>query len=176
LAADHLTAHGHSRLAVLNPKPDHVTFRQREASFTWHAERAGATVTAYLGRPTEWELPLRPVDQVELVGGLVDRLLRSSPRPTGVFVPGDSVTAMVCRALAERGLRIGRDLSLVSCNNETPLLSGLYPTPTTIDIHAESVGRRAVDQLAWRLIHDDAVGLDVGVEPALVEGASVMRL
>ena len=93
-----------------------------------------------------------------------------------MFVPGDSATAMVCRALAERGLRVGRDLSLVSCNNELPLLSGLYPTPTTIDIHAELIGRRAADQLAWRLTNDSPVGLDVGVEPALVEGASVARL
>ena len=75
----------------------------------------------------------------------------------------------------EAGL-VGRDLSLVSCNYEPSLLSGLYPTPTTIDIHAEVIGRRAVDQLAWRLTHDDAVGLDVGVAPALVAGASVLRL
>jgi DNA-binding LacI/PurR family transcriptional regulator len=176
LAAEHLLTRGHRRLAVINPKPDHVTFRQREASFTWHAQRAGASVTAFLGQPSEWQLPLRPVDQVELVDGLVDTLLSAAPRPTAVFVPGDSATAMVCRALTERGLRVGRDLSLVSCNNELPLLSGLYPTPTTIDIHAELIGRRAADQLAWRLTNDSPVGLDVGVEPALVEGASVARL
>jgi DNA-binding LacI/PurR family transcriptional regulator len=177
LAADHLIARGHRRLAVLNPKPDHVTFRQREASFTWHARRAGASVTALLGRPTdEWELPLRPVDQVELVGGLLDELLRADPRPTAVFVPGDSVTAMVYRALAERGLRAGTDVSVVSCNNEQPLLAGLFPTPTTIDIHSDRVGRRAVDQLAWRLTHAQEVGTDLGVEPSLVEGQSVARL
>src|SRR5205823_7350510 len=130
--------------------------------FTWHARRAGADVTAVLGRPTdEWELPLRPVDQVGLVAGLVDELLRAAdplrgyPGPTAVFVPGDSVTAMVYRALAERGLRVGRDLSLVSCNYEPSLLSGLYPTPTTIDIHAERIGRLAVDQLAWQLARGD---------------------
>jgi LacI family transcriptional regulator len=177
LAAEHLLARGHRRLAVLNPKPGHVTFRQREASFAWHARQAGAEVTAVLGRPTdEWELPLRPVDQVGLVAGLVDELLRANPRPTAVFVPGDSVTAMVYRALAERGLRVGRDLSLVSCNHEPPILAGLFPTPTTIDIHAEEIGRRAVDQLAWRLAHDRQVGLDVGVEPTLVEGQSVAAM
>jgi DNA-binding LacI/PurR family transcriptional regulator len=177
LAAEHLMAKGHRHLAVLNPKPAQVTFRQREASFTWHAQRAGAAVTAFLGRPTdEWELPLRPVDQVELVDGLVDELLRAEPRPTAVFVPGDSVTAMVYRALAERGLRVGKDLSLVSCNYEPPLLTGLFPTPTTIDIHSEQIGRRAVDLLAWRLTHDPQTSLDVGVEPTLIEGQSVARV
>ncbi|HEY1381708.1 MAG TPA: LacI family DNA-binding transcriptional regulator [Gemmataceae bacterium] len=177
LAAEHLLARGHRRLAVLNPKPGHVTFRQREASFTWHARRAGAAVTAVLGRPTEeWELPLRPVDQVGLVAGLVDELLGADLRPTAVFVPGDSVTAMIYRALAERGLRVGRDLSLVSCNHEPPILAGLFPTPTTIDIHAEQIGRRAVDQLAWRLAHDQQAGLDVGVAPTLVDGGSVAEV
>jgi LacI family transcriptional regulator len=174
IAAGHLLAKGHRRLAVMNPKPDHVTFRQREASFTWHATRGAATVTAFRGRPTtDWELPLRPVDQVELVDGLVDELLATNPRPTAVFVPGDSVTAMVYRALAERGLRVGRELSIVSCNYEPALLAGLYPTPTTIDIHAERIGRLAVDQLAWQLARGGAAGLDVGVEPTLIEGQSV---
>jgi DNA-binding LacI/PurR family transcriptional regulator len=174
IAAGHLITQGHTRLAVLNPKPDHVTFRQREASFIWHATRAAATVTPFRGRPTsDWELPLRPVDQIELVAGLVDELLATKPRPTAVFVPGDSVTAMVYRALAERGLRVGRDLSLVSCNYEPSLLTGLYPTPTTIDIHAEQIGRLAVDQLAWQLARGGAAGLDVGVEPTLIDGQSV---
>ncbi|MFO0808234.1 MAG: LacI family DNA-binding transcriptional regulator [Gemmataceae bacterium] len=176
LAADHLIAKGHRHVAVLNPKPDHVTFRQREASFTWHAKRAGAVVDLYLARSAVWDLPLRPVDQVELVDGLVDELLAARPRPTAAFVPGDSVTAMVYRALSKRGLRVGRDLSLVSCNNESPMLTGLYPTPTTIDIHAAQVGRRAVDQLAWRLNHVGDAAVDIGIEPSLTEGQSVAAL
>src|SRR5262245_27359924 len=174
IAAGHLLAQGHSRLAVLNPKPDHVTFRQREASFTWHAARAAATVTAFRGRPTsDWELPLRPVDQVELVDGLVEELLATEPRLTAVFVPGDSVTAMVYRALAARGLRVGRELSLVSCNYEPSLLTGMYPPPTTIAFHADRIGRVEVDELAWQLARGGAAGLDVGVEPTLIEGQSV---
>jgi LacI family transcriptional regulator len=102
--------------------------------------------------------------------------MTADPRPTAVFVPGDSVTAMVYRALSERGLRVGRDLSLVSCNHEQSLLTGLYPTPTTIDIHAEQVGRRAVDLLAWRMVRDPGAALDVGVEPTLVDGQSVAPL
>src|SRR5262249_22109535 len=149
---------------------------QREASFVWHAQRAGAVVASFLGRPTEWELPLRPIDQVELVDGLVDRLLAADPRPTAGFVPGGSGAAMGYPGLAGGGLRVGRDLSLVSCNHEAPLLAGLYPTPTTIDIHAEEIGRLAVDQLAWRLARGPRAGLDVGVEPTLVEGQSVARL
>jgi LacI family transcriptional regulator len=175
LAAAHLVSCGHRHLGVLNPKPDQVTFRRREASFTWHARQAGATVDVFFGRPRKWSLPLHAVDQVGLVEDLVNTFLAASPRPTAVFVPGDSVAAMVYRSFAEQGLRVGRELSLVSCNREEPLLTGLYPRPTTIDIHAEEIGLRAVDQLGWRLSQRKPPVLDIGVEPTLAEGDSVAK-
>ncbi len=60
--------------------------------------------------------------------------------------------------------------------NEATLLTGLYPTLTTIDIHAEYIGRRAVDQLIWRLAHRDVPCDDIGVEPNLRPGESVSQI
>jgi DNA-binding LacI/PurR family transcriptional regulator len=176
LAADYLVARGHRTLAFLNPKPNQVTFLRRQAGFVAYAEAAGASVQKFLGEAQGWHLPLRTVKEVDAVQGLVDALIASSPRPTAVFVPGDSVAAMVYRALYVRGLTVGRDLSVISCNNETPLLAGLYPQLTTIDIHAEAIGRRTVDQLAWRMTHRAAPATDLTVEPAVVEGESVVRI
>jgi DNA-binding LacI/PurR family transcriptional regulator len=176
LAADYLVARGHHTLAFLNPKPNQVTFLRRQAGFVAYAEAAGATVQKFLGEAEGWNLPLRTVKEVDAVQGLVDALIASTPRPTAVFVPGDSVAAMVYRALYVRGLTVGRDLSVISCNNETPLLAGLYPQLTTIDIHAESIGRRTVDQLAWRMAHRTAPATDLTVEPTVVEGESVVRI
>jgi DNA-binding LacI/PurR family transcriptional regulator len=173
IAAEYLIAKGHKTLAFLNPKPDQRTFIQRQAGFVAHAELAGATVQKFLGEAGGWTLPLRSVREVEAVQGLVDALLASSPRPTAVFVPGDSVAAMVYRALYTRGMTVGRDLSIISCNNETPLLAGLYPQLTTIDIHANTIGRRAVDQLAWRMGHRDQPAMDVSLEPEILVGQSV---
>jgi LacI family transcriptional regulator len=176
IAAEYLIAQGHRRLAFLNPKRDQITFLQRQAGFIAHAELAGATVHKFLGEAGNWSLPLRSVKQVEPVQGLVDALISSDPRPTAVFVPGDSVAAMVYRALYVRGLAVGRDLSVISCNNETPLLAGLYPQLTTIDIHANAIGRRTLDQLAWRMSHRDGPAVDVSLEPHLVAGESVLRI
>jgi DNA-binding LacI/PurR family transcriptional regulator len=75
-----------------------------------------------------------------------------------------------------RGLVVGRDLSVISCNNETPLLAGLYPQLTTIDIHANAIGRRTVDQLAWRIAHRDQPAMDVSLEPSVVAGESVISI
>ncbi|HEY2828184.1 MAG TPA: substrate-binding domain-containing protein, partial [Pirellulales bacterium] len=176
LAAEHLWQQGHRRLAVLNPKPNQSTFAQRQAAFEWHARHLGADLVTLLGDDSDWKPPLLPVEAVDRVDGLIDQLLSSPDHPTGLFVPGDAVAAMVYRALSKRGLQVGRDLSMISCNHEATLLAGLYPTLTTIDIHAIHIGRRAVDQLIWRLTHRDVPVTDIGVEPTLRLGESVMKI
>ena len=47
-------------------------------------------------------------------------------------------------------------------------LSGL--NRGTIDIHAEQLGRRAVEQLLWRIEHPDEPRVTTALDPALVEG------
>ena len=93
-----------------------------------------------------------------------------------LFAPDDSVGAMVARALTARGLQASRDISLMSCNNERSLLMGVYPSLTTIDVHAHEIGRRAVDQLAWRIRHCEYSSMEVSLEPTMVVGESVATL
>jgi LacI family transcriptional regulator len=176
IAAEHLAARGHRDLAFLNPKPDHVLFRSRQEGFVAHARRLGVRVRSFLGRPEDWSLPLRAVEGPDDLRDLLDRLLAEKRRPTAAFVPADSIAAMAYRALSERGLKVGRDLGLVSCNHEPPLLVGLHPPLTTIDIHADQIGRRAVEQLAWRMSHREAPPTELRIEPTLVEGESVRPL
>lgn len=178
LAADYLISRGHKRLAFLNPKPDHVTFKRREMGFVWRAEELGATVQRVVGtHPEQWELPLCPTRDVSAVQDLVEQLLASNPRPTAIFAPGDSIAALIYRALAARQMQVGRDISVISCNNERTLNSGLYPSLITIDTHAELIGERAVEQLGWRLRHlHEAPAVEIAIESTLVDGDSVRVL
>lgn len=176
LAAEHLLARGHRRLAFVSPKPSQTALMRRQAGFSFFAERGGADVKAYLGRDQAWQFPSPAVDHVALVQDLVDRVLGERIRPTAIFAPDDSVGAMAARALAARGLQAGRDISLMSCNNEQSLLMGIYPALTTIDVHAHQIGALAADQLAWRMAHRDPPRVELSLEPALVEGASVARV
>ncbi|MDR3633211.1 MAG: LacI family DNA-binding transcriptional regulator [Isosphaeraceae bacterium] len=176
LAAEYLTGRGHKQLAFVSAKPSHSSLMRRQAGFTFFAERLGASVRAYLGQDEVWRFPSPAVDDVALVQDLVDRVLREKLRPTAVFAPDDSVGAMAARALAARGLQAGRDISLMACNNERPLLMGVYPALTTLDVHAHEIGALAVDQLAWRIAHPDRPCVELAVEPTLVEGESVARL
>ena len=176
LAAEHLLQRGHRRLAILDPKPGHVTLDGRCASFTWHATQQGARVENVFGNASDWTLPLRSVNDVASVDKLVGRMLKLRSKPTAVFCPADCITAMVYRACMRRDIKLGKDLSLISCNNELPLLTGLYPEVTTIDIRAEQIGRQAVEQLIWRFLNIDSASINVSVEPQLVEGMSVAKV
>jgi DNA-binding LacI/PurR family transcriptional regulator len=53
---------------------------------------------------------------------------------------------------------------------------GLHPPLSTIDVHAEEIGRRAVDLLIWRFAHPMGPPVHLQIEPTLVEGASVAIL
>ena len=178
IAADQLHQKGHRRFAFINPKSDHVTFSRRELSFTWRAQELGATVQRFVGtHPEQWELPLRPTRDVASVQELVDAMLACNPRPTAVFAPGDSIAALVYRALSARGLRVGRDISVISCNNERTLNSGLYPSLATIDTHAEMIGARAVELLASRLSQSQrGPAVELAIEPEFIAGDSVHSL
>jgi LacI family transcriptional regulator len=180
LAAEHLFAKGHRRAAFLNPKPGQTQFEKLRNAFFASASRLGIEVTVLESSPpehVEWPLPV--ITQAANVVALVARwaALPSTSRPTAIFVPADRTAVQLYSALTARGLRPGVDVSVISCNNERSLLMNLHPAVTTIDIHAEFIGRRAVDQLLWRIRNlNEPLPVQVLVEPTLVEGKSVVKL
>ncbi|QDU60256.1 Ribose operon repressor [Planctomycetes bacterium Pan216] len=178
LAADYLADHGHRHVAFLNPKPDHVLMMHRENGFIAQGLRRGLRVERYASAPPEgWTIPLKPPQTSESVQLLVDQLLEANPRPTALFAASDSVAAVAYGALSKRDIRIGRDISMISGNNDDALIAGLHPALTTFDIQPYEIGRAAVDQMA-RLLSMTATPPDsvIGLEPKLVERDSVRTL
>jgi len=174
LAANHLVDHGHTRLAFLSPKPGHTLFERRQAGFRAQARKRGATIRSYVGTIKEWTLPLEPANDLRTVHRLLDRILNVEEPATAIFVPADSIAILVYRALAERNLRPGHDIAVISVNNELAIVSALYPSLTTIDVQAEEIGRLAVQQLAHRLSSPMIEGyMERNLDPVLVEGESV---
>lgn len=180
IVAEHLHAKGHRQVAFFSPKPGQTQFEKLKNSFGNFATRLGCDVSLLEVEPSDkfvWPLPATTVQHK--VNILVDRWMALSlkTRPTALFVPSDRTAVQLYSALERRGLRAGVDLSVVSCNNEQSLLADLHPALTTIDVHAEFTGRRAVDQLLWRMRHpDESLSVQVLVEPTLVERDSVVTL
>ncbi|MEZ5275137.1 MAG: LacI family DNA-binding transcriptional regulator [Opitutaceae bacterium] len=180
MAAEYLHRKGHQRVAFMHPRAGQTRAENLKASFTAVATRLGMTVQMFeknIEGEVHWPLPAitRPTDVLPLLEALL--ALPKSKRPTAVLTPADSIAVQIYAAMQQKGLRVGEDLSILSFNHERPLVLGLSPALTTIDVRAEAIGRRAVDQIRWRLDHPiDDIPTRILVEPRLVEGASVLSL
>ena len=155
LAADYLIDRGHRLLAFLNLDAAHGALRMYEHAFVAAADEREVGVT-HLVQPREpepasgyWHEP-----DGRDVAALVERYRALDPRPTGLFVAEDMQVAMLQPALQAAGIELGPGkVEIISCNREEPYLFGLSPRPATIDLRLESIGRRGVEQLLWRVEH-----------------------
>lgn len=180
LVAEHLAAKGHRRVAFMNPKPGQIQFEKVKSSFLSYAPLYGLEGSLLeVPPPGRLTWPLPATTQQENVDILTQRWAQmpARTRPTAVFIPSDRTTMQFYMALERLNIRVGTDISVVSCNNEKSLVMNLSPTLTTIDVHADFIGRRAVDQLLWRIRHpEETMPVQVLVEPTLVERNSVAQL
>lgn len=106
LATEHLIRQGHTRIAHICGSRTFEVARQRERG--------------YLAALTDYNLTYRSVEALQgerwSYGAgyeAMRRLLRESLLPTAVFVAGDQMAIGAYRALAEAGLRIPADISVV---------------------------------------------------------------
>jgi LacI family transcriptional regulator len=180
LGAEHLHARGHRRIGYLHPRLGHTRSEGLKRALTAHLQRLGMSLQFFEKAQSDsvkWPLPA--VSSPEEVMPLLDRwrVMPVTDRPTAMIVSADSIAVQVYAALQQRGLRVGADLSVLSFNHEKPLVMGLNPPLTTLDIRAEAIGRRAVQQLCWRIRNpQDVAPTNIWVEPFLVEGGSVANL
>ena len=117
---------------------------------------------------------------------LIDQLLESTPRPTAVFAAADSVAALAYCILGMRGIRVGRDISVIAGNNTPGLMSIPLPHLATFDIHARKIGALAVRQLAMQIAEHSRtqngasqaqqISCRVVVKPTFIPGESVCEL
>jgi len=99
------------------------------------------------------------------------RQLAMEPEVTAVFCANDTMALGVMRALAERGLRIPRDVSIVGFDDVPD--AGYYTPPlTTVRQDFGEVGRRALSTLIDRMSGAIAAGLRVRIAPELIIRAS----
>lgn len=167
LAAEYLLEAGHRHTACLS-QGDVLPWTLRQASFIETVEKGQGTVQVLNGVGSIKLLENEQITDRVLLGRLVDKLLSSTPRPTGLFLSSDILVAPIYLLLLERGIQPGTDIQIVSCNNERPLLNGLHPRPAVIDTQSAEIGRAATERLLWRIDHPNAPIVDILVQPVLV--------
>lgn len=170
LAADYLVGRGHKHLGFVAVMSSYPAYPARAEAFRFAALSRGATAETFMDEPLDVPVRFPQLSQLQRrMDGLIERLVEIHPRPTGLFVANDMMTAMAYKSLRSRGLTPGTNVEIVSCNNELSYLVGLDPRPATIDIGAEMIGRRTVEQLLRRIRKpDETRQVQIAISPVLV--------
>jgi DNA-binding LacI/PurR family transcriptional regulator len=101
----------------------------------------------------------------------VGRQLAADPGVTAIFCGNDPMALGVMRALAEHGLRVPDDISIVGFD-DIPEAGYYLPPLTTVRQDFGEVGRRALSALVDRMADAIPAGLRVRVAPELIVRAS----
>jgi len=151
LAAEHLIALGHRRLAQIPGTSQISSFIDRERGFTAAVEEHPDVVDVSTGvRATE-----STVDEGRrLAHALLQR--RPEERPTAIFAHNDLMAVGVIDAIRAIDLRCPEDISVVGFN-DAPLIDHIDPPLTTVRLPGFELGRRSA-RLAFDLLE--------GVRPA----------
>ncbi len=177
IGVEFLHARGHRRIGYLHPRLGQTRSEGLKRALSAHAQRLKMSLQHFekmQTEPVKWPLPAvtRPIEVLPLVERW--KALPRAERPTAIIVSADSIAVQLYGALWQLGVKVGEDVSILSFNHEKPLVLGLNPPLTTIDIRAEAIGRRAVQQLLWRIANKtDSIPTKILVEPCLIEGGSV---
>ncbi|MEZ5666938.1 MAG: LacI family DNA-binding transcriptional regulator [Alphaproteobacteria bacterium] len=138
LAVRHLLSLGHRRIgAVLGP--DHLSpSLERSAGFEAALNGSDAERDPELFRKADFHSP----DAYRKC----QALLALPKRPTAIFVANNLMAIGALRAIAEAGLRVPDDLSVVTID-DFEWANAFYPRLTTVSQPLEAIGRRAVERL-----------------------------
>jgi LacI family transcriptional regulator len=168
LAGSYLISRGCGTMAYLTTQPSWDLSKLRAQGFAAVGHDSGVATQAYIvgARPE-----LAPICGSQgrvhaTLAELMDDLC--AQRPAGLFVSRDEELVQVYRMLAERGCEPGRDIQIVSCDNENVRLSMLDPRPASIEIGTAELALRAVRRLEGRMKNPAEPPVRILVTPRLV--------
>ncbi|MGB7161444.1 MAG: LacI family DNA-binding transcriptional regulator [Tepidisphaeraceae bacterium] len=138
LAAEHLLALGHKRVA-------HVTLPHRSGNLPRRGQSFAKTIEQGGGKCERLE------GESEEVAGPLKQLLSKSNRPTAIFAALDPLAMKAYAAAAALGLSIPGDLSVVGYA-DFPFAADLIPPLTTVKQDPYQMGRQAARILLDRIL------------------------
>jgi LacI family transcriptional regulator len=156
---EHLAGLGHHHMALVVARATRRNMRGRIDGF-----RAGL---AAAGLHSDGELIIELASAMSSSYGEISQLLSRRPRPTALVVLGSLLTDTL-NAIANRGLRIPDDVSLVSLGD--PAFARSYTPPiTTLRIDVQQAAEQVVNLLLNRVERGErGDGVTVQVVPELI--------
>lgn len=102
-------------------------------------------------------------------------LLELADKPTAVFAANDSLVIGCYKAVSEKGLCIPEDISVVGYN-DISAAKYLMPPLTTVRLHMDFMGERAVDILAERIFTEREIPVETRIPTELIIRDSVKNI
>lgn len=133
-ATEYLRAAGHEQLALMSGPANSWTSRRRARAVTTAAEGAGVALS---------ELGQFPAT---FAGGLTAATALLRTDATAVFAFDDVTACGLIAGLAQAGLRVPEDMSVIGCD-DVPLASMTTPALTTLAAPFAGLARTAVDMV-----------------------------
>lgn len=166
LAARHLFELGHRRIAFING-PLHLSqCAERRRGMRRAARQAGLDADESI-----IEYTIDPITAFEQTEAIVDSLLAISDRPTAVVCVNDQIAFAVLRILAERRIRVPRDMSVVGYD-DVDFAAMLSPALTSVRQPKYELGRAAAELLISETADPQHRHSDIRFEPELIERQS----
>jgi LacI family transcriptional regulator len=171
LAFNYLHSQRCEHIAFVARNPGWRFVRQRSVGFIAAATEKHVAVSQFLvtGDPLLAESYGNRVIAAPTNETLADAIASACPRPTGLFIETDREAAAIYPLLAQRGMQPGKDVKIISCDNERVILSAMHPQPMSIDLRPDEIGRHAVDRLVHRMDDRYASPIRIQVPPQLAE-------
>ena len=164
LAAEHLLALGHTRIAAIEGPADVPSGRAHHAGLTGALAAAGVGLDPALVQRGSFDWFFGR--------DAAEALLAMPDPPTALLVSNHEASFGVLPVLADRGLRVPADLSLI-CTEEEPFFTWWSPPLSTVDNRAADQARRAAELLLGQLTGADVPGGQAEVlAPRLVQRGS----
>lgn len=156
LAAQHLIALGHRRLAVIADEPMQIL---RLEGFRTTVQDAGITLSP--------EYVQQGNSTIESSYIAAKTLLRLTPRPTAIFATTDWMALGAMQAVFEAGLRVPNDISLIGLD-DIVVSAHVSPPLTTIAIPKEQLAAATMEVLLSQIVGQNGEPTSVVVPPHLV--------
>ena len=169
LVAERLVRAGHRRLAFVG---DFVadTVRTRWDGFS----KLVVKLTGEKPRKYDIKGEDRFSEWADEIRDVVGRIVRQKDRPTAVFCSCDAIARHVMRALADMGLSVPGDISLVGFDDD-PIAEWTTPALTTVRQDFAAIGKSAVKALVSRIERPSAPCATISVPVEFVERESLVR-
>jgi DNA-binding LacI/PurR family transcriptional regulator len=166
MATEHLIELGHSRIAFVGGNPKNAAFSERYAGFVSTMTRHGLDVAKHYIDSGQTSVAFGRLHALQL--------LKGNEPPTAIIGYNDMVAIGVLRALAELGLKPGRDIAVVGYDDIGEARDSSVSL-TTISTPADLMGRMVAEEVLRQIGASDRHPINMTLPPTLVVRESSVR-